>query len=120
MGSLNKVLLIGHLGRDPEARATAGGTKVANFSVATNSVRTSNGATQAFTEWHRVVAFGKLAETCTGYLHKGRLVCVEGSLHTRSWEKTPGHRQYTTEVVASRVTFLGPRPGANGPKARRS
>jgi single-strand DNA-binding protein len=114
MGSLNKVLLIGHLGRDPEARATAGGTKVSSFSVATNFTRNTNGTAEELTEWHRIVAYGRLAETCTGYLHKGRLVCVEGSLHTRSWEKTPGQKHYTTEVVASRVTFLGPKSGDHG------
>ena len=111
MGSLNKVQLIGHLGRDPEERSTAGGTRVSSFSVATNYAKPGSGSTEQLTEWHRIVAYGKLAETCNGYLHKGRLVYVEGSLHTRSWEKTPGQKQYMTEVVASRVTFLGPKPG---------
>ena len=117
MGSLNKVLLIGRLGRDPEARATAGGTNVSSFSIATDYIRNSNGTSEKQTEWHRVVAYGKLADTCTGYLHKGRLVFVEGALRTRSWEKAPGQKQYATEVVASRVTFLSPRPGTGNPLA---
>jgi single-strand DNA-binding protein len=106
MGSINKVILIGRLGKDPEDRVTAGGTRVSNFSLATNQVRTGNGAAQHTTEWHRIVAYGKSAEQCNQYLRKGRLVCVEGSLQTRSWEKPPGEKHYTTEVVAVRVTFL--------------
>jgi len=113
MGTLNKVQLIGHLGHDPEVRATAGGTTVSTFSVATNYVKQTNGGNEKLTEWHRIVAYGKLAETCNGYLHKGRLVYVEGSLQTRSWEKTPGQRQFMTEVVAGRVIFLGPKPGGS-------
>ena len=111
MGSLNKVQLIGHLGRDPEERSTAGGTRVSSFNVATNYAKPGSSSNEQLTEWHRIVAYGKLAEACNGYLHKGRLVYVEGALHTRSWEKTPGQKQYATEVVATRVTFLGPKPG---------
>jgi single-strand DNA-binding protein len=108
MGSMNKVILIGHLGKDPEERVTAGGTRVANFSMATNHFRPANGngAAQEITEWHRIVAFGKSAEVCNQYLKKGRQICVEGSLQTRSWEKPPGERHYMTEVVATRITFL--------------
>jgi len=108
MGSINKVILIGRLGKDPEDRVTAGGTRVSNFSLATDQFRAAagNGAAQKTTEWHRIVAFGKSAEQCNQYLRKGRLVCVEGSLQTRSWEKPPGEKHYTTEVVAARVTFL--------------
>jgi single-strand DNA-binding protein len=108
MGSMNKVILIGRLGKDPEERVTAGGTRVANFSLATNHFRPANGngAAQEFTEWHRIVAFGKSAELCNQYLKKGQQVCVEGSLQTRSWEKPPGERHYMTEVVAARITFL--------------
>ena len=111
MGGINKVILIGRLGRDPEDRMTAGGTKVSNFSLATNHVRNSDGEPQKITEWHRVVAFGKTAEQCNQYLRKGRLVCVEGSLQTRSWEKPPGEKHSLTEVVASRVTFLDSKGG---------
>jgi len=106
MGSVNKVILIGRLGRDPEERVSAGGTRVSNFSLATDQMRAGNGAPQRTTEWHRIVAFGKAAEHCNQYLRKGRLVCVEGSLQTRSWEKPPGEKHYATEIIAFRVTFL--------------
>jgi single-strand DNA-binding protein len=104
MGTLNKVMLIGRLGRDPEERTTAGGTQVSSFSLATNTYRGAN--TEKLTEWHRVVVFGKTAEQCNRFLHKGRLVCVEGHLETRIWEKSPGDKKYFTNVVASQVTFL--------------
>jgi single-strand DNA-binding protein len=104
MGSLNKVMLIGRLGRDPEERTTSGGKSVSSFSLATNTYRGAN--TEKLTEWHRVVVFGKIAEQCNRYLHKGRLVCVEGHLQTKVWEKSPGDKKYFTDVVASRVTFL--------------
>lgn len=104
MGSLNKVMLIGRLGRDPDERTTAGGKRVSSFSLATDTYRGAN--TEKLTEWHRVVVFGKIAEQCNRYLHKGRLVCVEGHLQTRAWEKSPGDKKYFTNVVASRVTFL--------------
>jgi single-strand DNA-binding protein len=106
MGTVNKVLIVGRLGKDPDDRVTAGGTRVSHFNVATDQVRNGNGETRKITEWHRVVAFGKTAETCNQYLRKGRLVCVEGSLQTRSWEKPAGERHFTTEVIAARVTFL--------------
>ncbi len=112
MGSLNKVILIGRLGKEPEDRVTPGGTRVSSFSLATNQFRAANGngAEQQITEWHRVVAFGKSAELCLQYLHKGSRVCIEGSLQTRSWEKPPGEKHYVTEVVAARVTFLDSKP----------
>ncbi len=106
MGSLNKVVLIGRLGRDPDERKTAGGKCVSSFSLATETYRGAN--TEKVTEWHRVVVFGKIAEQCNRFLHKGRLVCVEGQLKTRTWEKSPGDTKYFTDVVASRVTFLDP------------
>ena len=104
MGSLNKVMLIGRLGRDPEERTTSGGKCVSSFSLATDTYRGAN--VEKLTEWHRVVVFGKIAEQCNRYLHKGRLVCVEGHLQTKVWEKSPGDKKYFTDVVASRVTFL--------------
>jgi len=104
MGSLNKVMLIGRLGSDPDERTTAGGKCVSSFSLATDTYRGAN--TEKVTEWHRIVVFGKIAEQCNRYLHKGRLVCVEGQLKTRTWEKSPGDRKYFTDIVASRVTFL--------------
>ena len=107
MGSINKVILIGRLGKDPEDRMTGGGTKVSSFSIATNYYRNDgDGNAQETTEWHRIVAYGKTAEHCNQYLRKGRLVCIEGALQTRMWEKPPGEKHYTTEVIAGRVTFL--------------
>jgi single-strand DNA-binding protein len=106
MGSLNKVILIGRLGMDPDDRMTTGGTRVASFRIATDQYRAANGEQQRTAEWHRIVTFGKTAEQCHLYLRKGRLVCVEGSLQTRSWEKPPGEKHFSTEVVAARVTFL--------------
>ena len=115
MGSLNRVILIGRLGKDPEDRVTAGGTRVSSFSMATNQYRSGNGDAKETTEWHRIVAFGKSAELCLQYLHKGSCVCVEGSLQTRTWEKPPGEKHYMTEVVAARVTFLDSRGKDPGP-----
>ena len=109
MGTINKVLLIGRLGRDPEQRMTAGGTKVSSFSLATDTFHGNNG--EKTTEWHRIAAFGKSAELCNQYLKKGQLVCIEGALQTRSWEKSPGEKHYMTEVIAHRVTFLGSKSG---------
>lgn len=113
MGGINRVILIGRLGRNPEDRVTPGGTRVSNFSLATDRFQNGDGGTQKFTDWHRIVAFGKTAEHCNQYLTKGRLVCIEGSLQTRSWEKPAGEKHYTTEVIASRVTFLDSK-GAQG------
>jgi single-strand DNA-binding protein len=110
MGSLNKVLLIGRLGRDPEERTTAGGTRVSNFTLATDTFQGNDRDKK--TEWHRIVAYGRSAELCNQYLRKGRLVCVEGSLQTHSWEKPPGEKHYMTEVVSSRITFLDSKEGA--------
>ncbi len=104
MGTLNRVMLIGRLGRDPEERSTANGTRVSNFSLATDTFRGNNA--DKTTEWHRIVVFGKIADICSQYLRKGQLVFVEGSLQTRSWEKPPGEKHFMTEVVGSRITFL--------------
>jgi single-strand DNA-binding protein len=104
MGTINKAILIGRLGKDPDERTTSGGLRVSSFSLATDTYQGGNGGKTV--EWHRIVVFGKTAEQCNQYLKKGRLVCIEGSLQTRSWEKSPGEKRYFTEVVASRVTFL--------------
>ncbi len=112
MGGINRVILIGRLGRDPEERSTQGGTKVSTMSLATDRFYSTNGSTEKTTEWHRIVAYGKVAEHCNQYLRKGRLVCIEGSLQTRSWEKPPGEKHFMTEVVASRVSFLDSKAGA--------
>jgi single-strand DNA-binding protein len=101
-GSVNKVILIGNLGRDPEVRYTPSGAAVANFTVATNEAWTDKaGQKQERTEWHRVVVWGKAAENCGEYLSKGRQVYVEGRLQTREWTNKEGAKQFTTEVVAN-------------------
>jgi len=105
---LNKVLLIGRLGKDPEVRYTTTGGSVATFSIATNENWTDkNGQKQERTEWHRIVAWGKLGEICGQYLSKGREAFVEGRLQTREWTDKDGNKRYTTEIVASNVQFLG-------------
>ncbi len=101
MRSLNKVMLIGNLGADPEIRHTPGGVAVATLRLATNEVYTDrSGNRQTRTEWHRVIAWSKLAEICGQYLRKGRQVYVEGRLQTRQWDDQQGQRRYMTEVVA--------------------
>ncbi len=106
--SLNKVLLIGHLGRDPEVRYLPKGQAVANFTMATNEVWTDReGKQQERTEWHRIVAFGKLAEFCSEYLSKGKQVYVEGRLQTRDWTDQNGQKRFTTEIIARTIILLG-------------
>jgi single-strand DNA-binding protein len=113
MASLNKVILIGNLGRDPEVKYTQNGTAVANLSVATNEAWTDkSGEKQERTEWHRVVVWGKQAEICAQHLTKGKQVFVEGSLQTRSWDDRDGNKRYSTEIRAMRVLMLGRPEGA--------
>ena len=113
MASVNKVILIGNLGKDPEVRFTPGGQAVANFSIATSDSWTDkSGQKQERTEWHRIVVWGKLAELCGEYLKKGRQCYIEGRLQTREWTDKENRKNYTTEVVANTVTFLGGRDGA--------
>ncbi|AEH45544.1 single-strand binding protein [Thermodesulfatator indicus DSM 15286] len=108
--SVNKVILIGRLGADPEIRYTADGQPVATFRLATSERWTDkNGQRQERTEWHRVVAFGKLAEICGEYLSKGRQVYIEGRLQTRSYEDRDGIKRYVTEIVAQNMQMLGRR-----------
>ena len=110
MGSLNKVMLIGNLGQDPEVRHTPSGTPVANFRLATNESFTDrSGNRQERTEWHRVVVWGRLAEICSQYLTKGRQVYIEGRLQTRRWEDHEGRKRYRTELVANEMIKLGTR-----------
>ena len=104
--SVNKVILIGRLGADPEIRYTAEGQPVATFRIATNEVRVKNGQRQEHTEWHRIVAFGRLAEICGEYLSKGRRVYIEGRIRTRSFEDRDGQRRYITEIVANDMRML--------------
>src|SRR5262245_8074108 len=112
MASVNKVILVGNLGRDPELRYTPGGQAVASFSVATNERwNDREGKAQERTEWHRIVVWGKQAENCAQYLQKGRPVYIEGRLQTRDWEDKEGQKRQTTEIVAQTVQFLGGREG---------
>ena len=107
-GSVNKVVLVGHLGGDPETRFTPSGAAVANFNIATNeSWKDANGELQDKTEWHRCVMFGKSAELAGELLKKGQLVYMEGKLQTRNWEDKDGIKRYTTEVVCDMFTMLG-------------
>jgi single-strand DNA-binding protein len=118
-GGINKAILIGNLGADPEVRFTQGGQAVANFRIATSeSWKDKNGQQQERTEWHRIVVWGKLAELCGEYLKKGRQCYVEGRLQTREWTNKENQKQWTTEVVAQQVTFLGGRPdgASSGPR----
>jgi len=109
-GGVNKVILIGNLGADPEIRYTPSGAAVANFRIATSDSWTDKqGQRQERTEWHRIVAWNKLAELCGEYLSKGRQVYVEGRLQTRSWDDRDGNKRYMTEVIAQQITFLGGR-----------
>lgn len=116
MASVNKAIVLGNLGKDPEIRYTAGGQPVANFTVATNERWTdkSSGQAQERTEWHRIVVWGKQAEHCGQFLKKGRSVYVEGRLQTREWTNKEGQKQYSTEIVANQVVFLGGRDSGGG------
>ncbi len=111
MASLNKVLLIGHLGKDPEVRYTPDGAAVASFSLATSEVfNDKNGTRQERTEWHRISAWGKLADICKQYLAKGRQVYIEGRIRTREYTDREGIKRYATEIVANQMIMLGGRP----------
>ncbi len=115
MAGLNKVMLIGNLGADPELRFTANGAAVANFRIACSRTYTDrDGQRQEVTEWVTIVAWQRLAELCGQYLSKGRPVYVEGRLQTRQWEDREGNNRYTTEVVANDIQFLGGRGGGGG------
>lgn len=108
MASVNKVILIGNLGSDPEVKYTPSGTAVANFNIATNeSWAGKDGKKEERTEWHKVVVWSKLAELCGEYLAKGRPVYLEGRLQTREWNDKDGNKRYTTEIVAQTIQFLG-------------
>ncbi len=118
--AVNKVILVGNLGRDPEMRHTQKGRPVANFTLATNERwRDKDGQQQERTEWHRIVVWDRLAEICTEYLTKGKQVYIEGRLQTRQWEDREGNKRSTTEIVANQMQMLGrrgePGPGDPGP-----
>ena len=113
---INKAILIGRLGKDPETRSTAGGQTVARFSIATDEKFTDrNGEKQERTEWHNIVAWGKLAEICGQYLRKGKLVYIDGSIRTDSWDdKESGQKKYRTEIIANQMQMLDRRGDEEG------
>ena len=114
MAGVNKVILSGNLGSDPELKYTPSGTAVANFSLATTEQWTNkDGEKGEKTEWHRIVAWRRLGEICGEYLHKGKQVYIEGKIQTRAWEDREGNKRYTTEVVANTMQMLGS-PGRGG------
>jgi single-strand DNA-binding protein len=120
MASVNKVILVGNLGRDPETRYAPEGGAICNISVATTDTwkDKTSGEKQERTEWHRVVFFNRLAEIAGEYLKKGSQVYVEGSLRTRKWQDKEGQERYTTEIVAERMQMLGSRQGSGDAAAR--
>lgn len=112
MGTVNKVIIVGNMGRDAEVRYTPGGAAVATLSLATTDVwNDKSGQRQEKTEWHRVVVWGKQAETLAEYLTKGRQIYVEGRLQTRQWDDKDGNKRYTTEIRSDRIVLLGGRGG---------
>jgi single-strand DNA-binding protein len=116
MSDLNKVQLIGRLGKDPEARYMPNGTAVCNFSLATGEKwKDKNGDKQERTEWHSITAFGKVAEVVAEYLRKGSQVYVEGKLHTDKWKDKEGNDRYTTKIILSQLQMLGGKSGAERP-----
>jgi single-strand DNA-binding protein len=122
MASVNKVIIVGNLGRDPETRYMPDGAAITNVSVATSFQWTdkASGEKKEETEWHRVMFRGKLAEIAGEYLKKGSQVYVEGRLRTRKWQDKEGQDRYTTEIVAERMQMLGARSGAGEPRAEPS
>ena len=120
MRGVNKVILVGNLGADPETRYSSTGTAVTNFRIATSENWTNKeGGKETRTEWHRIVAFGKLAEICAEYLNKGKQVYIEGRLQSRSWEDKEGNKKWTTEIVANNVVMLGGAAEAGGGSSAR-
>jgi single-strand DNA-binding protein len=107
MSGINKVILVGHLGKDPEVRHLDGGVSVASFPLATSETYNKDGRKIEQTEWHNIVMWRGLADVASKYLQKGKLVYIEGKLRTRSFEDKEGHKKYTTEVVAENFTMLG-------------
>ena len=119
MASLNKVLLIGNLGRDPEMRFLPSGEAVANLSIATSETwKDKNGEKQEKTEWHRVSLFGKLAEIAGEYLKKGSTCYIEGRIQTRKWQDKDGNDKYSTEIVGQSMQMLGPKAERQEPQER--
>ncbi|MFS4460288.1 single-stranded DNA-binding protein [Bdellovibrio sp. HCB2-146] len=117
MSGVNKVILVGRLGADPEVKTIGSGNTVARLNLATSETWVKDGQRQEKTEWHRITVWGKMAEICGKHLSKGRQVYIEGKLQTRSWEDQQGQKRYATEIVASTVQFLG---GASGERSQGS
>lgn len=121
MPSVNKVILIGHLGKTPESRFMPNGDSVANFSIATSeSYKDKNGDKQERTEWHNITMYRKLAEIAVKYLGKGSLVYIEGKIQTRKWQDKEGKDRYTTEIIADQLTMLGGRENDAGSRQQDS
>ena len=122
MAGINKVILIGRLGSDPEVRYTPSGVAVANFNIATSEEwkDKDSGEKRERTEWHRIVAWRRLGEICGEYLSKGQQVYVEGRIQTNAWEDKEGNKRYTTEIIANTVQFLGRRDSSESAKPRGS
>ena len=113
MAGINKAILVGNLGSDPEMRYTPGGTAVANFSLATSEVRKNKeGVKETKTEWHKIVAFSRLAEICGEYLSKGKQIYVEGRIQNRTWDDRDGNKRNTSEIVINVMQMLGSKDGA--------
>ncbi len=113
MGSVNKVILLGNLGQDPEVKMTQGGQQVCTLNIATSESWVKEGKREEKTEWHRVVLWGRLADLAGKYLKKGRRVFLEGRLQTRSWDDQAGQKRYTTEIVATQMVFVDSAGGRN-------
>ncbi len=111
---VNKVILIGNLGADPEVRYTQSGAAVANFNIATTEVWVKDGNKEERTEWHRIVAFSRLGEVCGEYLAKGSKVYIEGKIQTRQWDDKDGNKRYTTEIIAREMKMLSPKNQGGG------
>jgi single-strand DNA-binding protein len=111
-GTINKSTILGYVGKDPEVKATAGGTTIVNLSIATTErgPKGQDGSYADATEWHRVVLFGKLAETAASYVQKGSLLYIEGRMQTRKWQDQSGADRYSTEIVGNEMQFIGPKP----------
>lgn len=119
MASLNRVMLIGNLGKDPEVRYTSSGTAVASFSIATSErIKNKDGEYEEKTEWHNIVLWGKQAEFAKNYLTKGRTVFVEGRLQTRKWQDRDGRDRWSTEVIGERIQPVGPKGETGGRSGR--
>ncbi len=113
MAGVNKVILVGHLGADPEMKYGSSGNPFTTFTLATSDSWVKDGQREERTEWHRIIAFGKLAEICAKYLHKGKQIYLEGRIQTRSWEQD-GVKRWTTEIIAGNMQMLGAREGGSG------